>query len=68
MLKPIFPDLTFSEEFVTSLHGDPEWEAIWSVIRTWDIERARGYGYHGATGTDVTYIYQAIKAARESGE
>lgn len=40
----------------------PEWNAIWSIIRTWDINVPEFYnGYCGANGSHVKLIYDAIK-------
>lgn len=39
----------------------PVFEAIWQAIRRWDLERERGRGYAGATGTDVKTILRAIE-------
>ena len=39
----------------------PIFDAIWQVIKKWDIERGIGQGYSGATGTDVKTILNAVK-------
>ena len=39
----------------------PEFEAVWQVIKGWDIERKEGEGYAHATGTDVMIILNALK-------
>lgn len=39
----------------------PEFNAIWKAIKEWDIERERGAGYAGATGTDVMIILNALR-------
>jgi hypothetical protein len=62
-LQPKPLKASYPTEYVVSLHGDPVWEAIWSVIKRWDLERERGYGYAGATGDDATRIYEAVAAA-----
>lgn len=36
-------------------------EAIWQTIKGWDLERKKGDGYAGATGTDVDAIMSAIQ-------
>lgn len=36
-------------------------EAIWQAIKSWDLERNRGLGYAGATGTDAQIILDAIE-------
>jgi len=41
----------------------PLFETIWQAIKDWDIERSRGLGYAGATGTDVQTIIDAIEGA-----
>ncbi len=50
----------YSEEDITKNHGDPMWEAIWSVIRDWGIQRKPDAGYAGATGSDVQRIFDVI--------
>lgn len=43
------------------LNGDPLFDAIWSVIKTWDINVPHAYsGYCGATGNHVRAIYDAL--------
>lgn len=43
------------------LNDDPLFDAIWSVIKTWDINVPHAYsGYCGATGNHVRAIYDAI--------
>ncbi len=37
-----------------------QYDAIWEVIKGWDIERKPGEGYAHATGTDVTNILEAF--------
>lgn len=39
----------------------PLFEAIWQAIKGWDIERYRGAGRAGATGTDVKTILNTLK-------
>lgn len=39
----------------------PVFEAIWQVIKGWDIQRELQVGYAGATGTDVKTILNAIQ-------
>lgn len=43
-------------------------EPIWQVIKNWDIERRRGEGYAGATGSDAQRIIDAIEASRDDGD
>jgi len=46
------------------LNDDPIFDAIWEVIKDWDINVPEYYhGYSGATGSHVTLIYQAIMKA-----
>jgi hypothetical protein len=46
---------------------DPEFEAIWQVIKTWDINVPRAYyGYCGATGNHVRAILDGLHRAREA--
>lgn len=52
----------YTARYIAGLHGDPMWEAIWEAIQVWDIERGPGEGVAGATGSDVTHIYDAIVA------
>lgn len=45
---------------------DPEFEAIWQVIRDWDIHVPGAYeGYCGATGNHVRVILEAIRKTRK---
>lgn len=53
----------YTTEYIVSLHGNPTWEAIWSVIRRWDISRLSDGLYSDATGDDATRIFDAIAAA-----
>ena len=39
----------------------PLFQAIWTAIKGWDIERSWGAGRAGATGTDVMAIIEAIR-------
>lgn len=41
-----------------------EFNAIWEAIKGWDIERKRGEGYAGATGTDVRAIQNSLARFR----
>lgn len=41
---------------------DPQFNAIWNVIKTWDINVPEAYnGYCGATGNHVVAILDALK-------
>jgi hypothetical protein len=41
---------------------DPEFNAIWAVIKTWDINVPRAYnGYCGATGNHVRAILDGLR-------
>lgn len=41
----------------------PEFEVIWTVIKTWDINVPGAYsGYMGATGNHVRAILEALDA------
>lgn len=42
---------------------DPAFEAIFQVIKTWDLERAPGAGLSHGNGTDVMSILSALRAA-----
>lgn len=42
---------------------DPQFEAIWSVIKSWDVSAPRYTAYSGATGTHVMAILRALRAA-----
>lgn len=53
----------YTEEYIRGFHGNPVWEAIWRAIKGWDVQRETGAGYAGATGTDVTHIFEAIRDA-----
>lgn len=55
--RPPWPDPT-----PAMLAKDPLFEAIWQVIRTWDINVPEQYnGYTGATGNHARAIYDAVK-------
>jgi len=41
--------------------ASPEFEAVWQVIKKWDIERLAGDGYCGATGNHVVAILTALR-------
>ena len=43
--------------------ADPVFNAIWGVIKTWDVSTENNGLYSGATGTDVMMILDAIRAA-----
>jgi hypothetical protein len=46
------------------LSGDPLFEAIWSVIKSWDVNVPEYYnGYCGANGSHVALIYEAVEKA-----
>lgn len=45
------------------LKDDPLFDAIWAVIKSWDVNVAGAYtGYMGATGNHVRAIYDAVCA------
>lgn len=52
------PDERFTEDAIKRLHGNPLFEAIWSVVKTWEIDR--GQGPAGGSGTDAAILYYAI--------
>lgn len=41
--------------------ADPLFEAVWTAIKAWDIQRTPGRGYAGATGTDVMTILTVVQ-------
>lgn len=45
--------------------ADPQFEAIWQVIKSWDICTDGTSLYHGATGTDVVRVLTALRAVAE---
>ena len=46
------------------LEGDPVFEAIWQVIKKWDINVPEYYhGYCSGNGSHVALIYNAIMSA-----
>lgn len=45
--------------------ADPEFEAIWQAIRTWDVDGGQRRGYWGANGSDVMIILNALRASRK---
>ena len=38
----------------------PTFNAIWDVIKHWDIRTKEDSGYHGATGTNVMEIFNNL--------
>lgn len=45
--------------------ASPEFEAIWQIIKSWDVEVPEFYdGYCGANGSHVTLILNALDALR----
>ena len=44
--------------------NNPLWNAIWEAIKSWDIKTPRDSGYHGATGTEVSRIYDVVARAQ----
>jgi hypothetical protein len=47
------------------LDNDPYFDAIWDVIKSWDINIPDYYtGYCGGNGSHVTLIYEAIAKVR----
>ena len=49
--------------------NDPRFNAVWSVIKTWDVAVPSQYsGYCGATGNHVRAIIDALPAAPAAGE
>ncbi len=49
--------------------SDPTFEAIWNVIKTWDVNVPEYYqGYCGATGSHVMLILNALKTAKAPSE
>jgi hypothetical protein len=46
---------------------NPEFNAIWNVIKHWDIQRKQGAGYAGATGTDVMSILTSLRLNQKEG-
>ena len=53
--------MSYTTDYIMSLHGDPVWEAIWKAIKGWDLRREGAAGYAGASGDDATSIYEAVK-------
>jgi len=47
---------------------DPLFNAIWDAIKGWDLERERGEGYAGATGTDVMTILNVVRPSIAQAE
>jgi hypothetical protein len=42
-------------------YKDHRFQAIWEVVKHWDIQRYHGAGYAGATGTDVMAILTSLR-------
>ncbi len=46
--------------------SDPTFEAIWNVIKTWDVNVPEYYqGYCGANGSHVVLIMNALKLVKQ---
>ncbi len=44
---------------------DPEFEALWQVVKTWDINVPKYYGgYCGGNGAHVMLLLTALREAR----
>lgn len=44
---------------------DPQFEAVWNCIKSWDINVPTAYsGYMGATGNHVRAILDALRATQ----
>ena len=52
----------FTEAEIVANHGNPTWEAIWGVIKKWDISRDGSPLYANANGDDVQRIFLAVAA------
>lgn len=51
------------------LLSDPVWNAIWEVIKSWDVNVPDAYsGYMEANGNHATMIFQAIRAVPSPAE
>jgi len=49
--------------------ASPEFQAIWSVIKSWDVNVPDYYeGYMGANGSHVKLILEALETQRESAD
>lgn len=55
--EKLLPSIDPTEKDLNS----PEFNAIWNVIKEWDIQRNKYAGYAGATGTDVMAILNALR-------
>lgn len=62
-LQPEPQPTELREPTESDLHN-PLWNAIWEVIKSWDIKTPRDSGDHGATGTDVCNIFDAVARAQ----
>lgn len=48
----------------TMLDGDPLFDAIWGVIKSWDVNVPEYYqGYCHCNGSHATLIYRAVRKA-----
>lgn len=46
----------------TMVEGDPLFDAIWNVIKSWDVNVPEHYqGYCHCNGSHVTLIYRAVR-------
>jgi hypothetical protein len=41
--------------------NSPEFKAIWEAIKGWDLQRQKGVGYGGVSGSDVMHILEALR-------
>lgn len=57
------PRIEWPSPTPSMLSGDKLFDAIWSAIKTWDINVPGAYtGYMGATGNHARAVYDAIMA------
>jgi hypothetical protein len=63
-MKDIQSDVRFGhKDMPKPNHDDPMFDAIWNVIKSWDIAVPEYYsGYTGAMGNHVQLILDAINA------
>lgn len=60
-LKHMIPTKPMPNPTPQMLNNDPVFDAIWEVVKHWDIGASEYYqGYCCGTGSHVTLIYEAL--------
>jgi len=60
--ESVHPKVDMPDPTPEMLNGDPLFDAIWGVIKSWDVKVRGAYnGYCGANGSHARLIYDAVK-------